>query len=222
LKTPTYLLRLEIMAGNYDRVYIKERLRTIPQTSFLIHPAPTKLERRAYEIAPTKLERVYEYAKIADFVVNTLVTIATVGGGFAGIAALLLELTKTGRDGRREVTIKSNSKSIKIRGDMSGEEIVDVLRESAKVLSRQQAQEEISAERTLAKFLELSASAAQAKEAINAYEKLVRVFEKEPRPEKWQRRRCVFYKNKLAYLRRELSNLKRAEERLRSKIHAED
>lgn len=154
--------------------------------------------------------------------VNTLVTIATVGGGFAGIAALLLELTKDGRHARREVTIKSDSKSIKISGDMSAVEIVDVLRESAKVLSRQQAQEAISAERNLTKLRELSASAVQAKEAISAYEKLVQVFEKEPPLKKWQRRKYAFYKDKLAYFRKQLSNANRAEERLRSKIHAED
>jgi len=212
LKTPRYLVRLRITAGNYDRFYIKERLGAISQTSFLVDPAPTKLERPTSE---------YAMASIADFVVDTLVTIATVGGGFAGIAALLLELTKTGRHVGREVTIKSNSKSIKISGDMSGEEIVELLRESAKVLSRQQAQEAICAERNLAKLLELSASAAQAKEAISAYGKLVRVFEKGPSL-KWQRRKYAFYKSKLAYFRKELSNLNRAEERLRSKIHPED
>jgi hypothetical protein len=211
-----YLLRMSLKVGNLDRAHIQAGLDPLPQTSYLITPKPTKHE--AY---------VYTHAKAFDYVVNTIVMVASVGGGLATIAQLLLDLIR--KRGEREFVLRIDSKSIKIRSRLSKDDVAEILQKTAKVVNREKGERVIADEKKKHQLMTLMTEREETKKNIRAYEGLVRAFEAGSPLRSWQVRKYRLCKKKLADFRKELTMLDREIRKLRrrhinsptkSQIHA--
>ena len=201
-KADSYILALEFVAGNSERSYLERALSDIPGTSFFLAPKPAlgKASIHAFAINP-------------DNIVSTALTVATLLGHLAAIARLLLELAK--RRGRDEVTIKTKSGYITIRGDMPQEVVVDMLREKARITSRTDARHAVAREKLRHQSAEVKEKIAFTRGAVKAYEGLVRTFmTASPLKEKWQHEKLYEYRKILAGYRRQLTVLERQKRRL--------
>jgi Tfp pilus assembly protein PilP len=199
-----YLLRMNLNAGNRDRAHFQAQLKTLPGTSYEVVPQPTKSETVAYA-----------HAAAFDYFVNTVVTVATVAGGLASIAQLLLDLIR--KRGEKELLVKFNSKSIRIKGNMSRDDVVAILRNAAKVVSRENGEHIITNEKDKHQLQMLTKKRQATKENIQAYETIVETFEARPKLNSWQDRKYRAYKKKLAGFRGRLTRLDRAVRKLRTK-----
>jgi hypothetical protein len=203
----SYVLTLQFIAGDSERTYLEQGLKEIPGTSYLIVPKPYPPEARRPHLA------FLSGFNPADIATTTL-TIASLLGNLVPLARLLLDLLK--RKEKDEIIIKTHSGAVTIRSDMPLEIVVDTLRNKAKIVTRKNGKQIIAEERRKLQLDAIKKKKSYTKDAIKAYEALVKTFTAgPPLTEQWQRDKLKQYEKTLAKYRREFYSLKKQETKLK-------
>jgi len=200
-KADSYILNLEFDAAESDRNELQRRLREIPGTRFVIEPRPSGREFKG---------ALFNFA--GDFV-QTSITVASLLGNLVPLAKLLLDMLK--RKKNDEILIKTKRGAITIHSDMPVEVVVDLLKDEARIVTRKQAKQVIDDQKLKLEQAETKRRKAFLKDAIKAYEKLIKTFTKRPPlTQQWQLDKLKEYKRRLTGYRRQLASLEKREMKL--------
>lgn len=185
----TYRFILQFKGYEYDREFFDERLNKLKETEALVYRDPTPLEAEIYS---------RECAQAHDYAVNSIVMIITVARALAEIAQCIHEFLKD--KSKNSVFVKMDSREVEVTGELSKEEIIEIIREGAKITTYEEAYKWIQYQRNTLEIAraEVIDELKSIENITSKYVGMTEVFEKDSdRLKPWQVKRYKEYKKKL-------------------------
>ena len=191
-KRRLYRITLQFVGGESDRATFSTRLDRLKGVESLIYPDPTPTEKW-----------VYSHASSVDFVVNSMAMIIATAGSIATIAHLIYEFLKD-RAKKKEINrqimgiawvgeipagayqvvfgkvankvlVKSDSRKVEITGDFSKDDIIEILKTTAKVTNFEKASDWLRKQKNELDRGEVERELKVTEEAIKKYLELLEV-----------------------------------------------
>jgi len=204
MKKMSYQITLQFTGGESDREAFSNGLTDLEGVKSLVYPDPTPIE-----------EDLYSFASSIDYVVNSVVTIIATAGSIATIATLIRSLLKDRREKKTEdgklkkILVKTNSKYVEIKGELSEKAIVQILKETSTIANSEEALRWLRDQQNELDRREIQGRLRTIEETLPEYRKLLKLYEEDKDLEPWQEEDYARHKTNMKSLQDEVENLKK-------------